>query len=115
MEADRQEPGGDDAFDAVFADLERRHRRLGGYLLVRAALGVGLMIVGVGSVGVALAFVAAASGWLEVEALTRWTVGFGAVLAPVMPGFFGLICVRTGWAWWRHRRPDTAETGCLAS
>ena len=90
--------------EVVIAKLERRQRGFRTFLRVRAA--VGLMLLGLASVGalLTLTFLAAGLGWAHEPSLRRWTTGFDAVLAVFLPGAFTFLCGRTGLMWWRGRR-----------
>ncbi len=110
-------PAGEDPVLAeLTAGLVRRQAMFRRYLLFRAGLGLVLAALGcvaiAGAAGIALHAVGAWS-WPPLE---PWTHGFSGVLATFMPSAFGFICVRTGHSYWRwrHRKVDTADTGCLA-
>lgn len=105
----------DPGLDALTATLERRQAGYRRYLKARAAVGVLLMAVGLGALLIALGIALAGLGVWSWAPLDPWVQGFSAVLATFMPAALGLISGRTGWAYWRHRRPEDGDTGCLAA
>lgn len=95
-----------DDLEQYAAALTRREKRLSAFLRYRGW--VGLVLLGLGAVGfgLAVAFLLAAVGVVTHPEFTKWTEGFGAVLAVFLPAAFGWFCAGNGLSWWRGRHPE---------
>jgi hypothetical protein len=112
----RAPTSGDGHLDRYEARLRRRQRHFRRYLRLRAGLGLLLIAFGLAALALAALVAAVALGWVDEPAIRAWTtVGINGILAVFLPLALAILSIRSGWIYWRRRREDDSDTGCLVA